>query len=306
MGASDLILTILIFTIFIGLNLFTILAVGIKNIKNNWPLYRCSPMVIPFANVFGHDTGDNFTYCVQNIQSSYMGELLKPVFYGLSNMSSITKNITDSTQAARGEFNKIRTFVSSIITSIMGVFLNLLIVVQKIIIIFKDTVGKVLGIVTTALFFLSTLVQTTQSIVDGPPGQLVLALCFHPDTLVKKYNNKIIKMKHLKSGDKLSDGQIIHATMNINNLDKHDNYIEEMYTIPNGERNENIVVSGSHLIFNNESKKFIQVKNHKLARPYPINCKKLSCLITSNHIIPLGKNIFHDWEDNNGSPSKDF
>lgn len=305
MGVSDLLLTILIFIVFIGLNLFTILAVGIKKIKNDWPLYRCSPMVLPFANVFGHDTGENFTYCIQSIQSSYMGELLKPVFYGLSNMSSITKNMNDSTQGIRGVFNKVRNFVSSIVSSIMGVFLNILIVVQRIIITFKDTLGKVLGIITAALFTLSTLVQTTQSIVDGPPGQLVLALCFHPNTLVKKYNNKIVKMKHLKSGDKLSDGQIIHATMNINNLDENGNYIEEMYTIDNGERNENIIVSGSHLIFNKDNKKFIKVKNHKSALPYPTNSKKLACLITSNHIIPLGKNIFHDWEDNNGSPSKD-
>ena len=32
----------------------------------------------------------------------------------------------------------------------------------------------------------------------------------------------------------------------------------------------------------------------------------LCCLITSDHTIPIGKHIFHDWEDNNGSPAKNL
>lgn len=29
------------------------------------------------------------------------------------------------------------------------------------------------------------------------------------------------------------------------------------------------------------------------------------CLITTNHLITIGDRLFHDWEDNNGSSSKD-
>jgi len=37
---------------------------------------------------------------------------------------------------------------------------------------------------------------------------------------------------------------------------------------------------------------------------YDVPVPELVCLITSNHTIPIGTNIFHDWEDNQGSPSK--
>ena len=306
MGLSDILLTLFIFFIFIGLNLFTILAIGIKKIKDNWPLYRCSPTVIPFAGFFGHDTGKNFSYCIQNIQSSYMGELLKPVYYGLSSISKVSSTLGNSTQAIRAEFDQIRNFATSIITSIMGVFLNILIVIQKTIITLKDTLAKTLGIVATILFTLSTLVSTTQSIIYGPPGQLVLALCFHPNTLVKTLNNKIIKMKNIRSGDRLKNGQIVHVTMNINNLDENGEYKENLYIIRNGENNKNIYVSGSHLIFDKEKREFLQVKNYKNAKPSNKKSKKLICFITSNHLIPLGNNIFHDWEDNNGTPSKNL
>ena len=49
MAISDYIQTILIFVIFALLFLFNILAVGIKKIKEEWPLYRCNPVVMPFA-----------------------------------------------------------------------------------------------------------------------------------------------------------------------------------------------------------------------------------------------------------------
>ena len=33
---------------------------------------------------------------------------------------------------------------------------------------------------------------------------------------------------------------------------------------------------------------------------------ELACLITEQHTIPIGDYLFHDWEDNNGSASKDI
>ena len=48
MRSSDISLSILIILIFVGMYFYNILAVGIKNIQDNWPEYRCNPMVMPF------------------------------------------------------------------------------------------------------------------------------------------------------------------------------------------------------------------------------------------------------------------
>ena len=45
METSDLLLTFIIIVIFIALYFINILGVGIKNIKDNWPLYRCNPLL---------------------------------------------------------------------------------------------------------------------------------------------------------------------------------------------------------------------------------------------------------------------
>ena len=65
MNPSDLFATVLIKFIYMVLLLFTIILIGIENIKKNWNQYRCNPIVIPFADVFGEDVNDNFNYCVQ-------------------------------------------------------------------------------------------------------------------------------------------------------------------------------------------------------------------------------------------------
>ena len=44
-----------------------IVSVGIKNIEDNWPTYRCNPVVMPFAGMFGQNAVTNFTYCIQTM-----------------------------------------------------------------------------------------------------------------------------------------------------------------------------------------------------------------------------------------------
>ena len=66
--------SILILFIFALLQLTNLLGVGIKHIQNNWSLYRCNPLVIPFSGVFGHDPQETFTYCAQNYK-----EIIKQV-----------------------------------------------------------------------------------------------------------------------------------------------------------------------------------------------------------------------------------
>lgn len=299
MKTSDLLLTIIIILIFVGLYFINVLGVGIQNLKDNWPLYRCNPVIMPFAGLFGEDVGKNFNYCIQNIQTGYMSELLQPIHYNMSVMGDIGKDITQAIQYVRAFFYKLTTFVTNIIKDIMGVFLNILIQVQKLTINIKDLFAKLIGTLTSLLYILSGSLMTMKATWAGPPGQLVRSVCFHPDTLVKKEDGKIVKMKNVCIGDKLKNGQTVYCTMNIHNLDENKNHIETLYNFKNGEKDKDILVSGSHLIFNKSINNFIPVKEHPDSVESSINSNSLSCLITSNHTIPLGNYIFHDWEDNN-------
>jgi len=173
MKSSDITLSIFIVLVFIAMYFYNILAVGIKNVQENWPEYRCNPMVMPFAGTFGHDAGQNFTYCIQTMQSDYMGVLLQPINYAMSVTNSATGGIMNSVQSIREFMNQLRNSITSIVGSIFGVFLNILIQFQFIIVKIKDTMSKIIGIMATMMYILQGSVMTMQSSWNGPPGDMV-------------------------------------------------------------------------------------------------------------------------------------
>lgn len=305
MKTSDLSITIFILIIFVLLYIFNILSVGIKKIQEDWPLYRCNPAVMPFATVFGQDTSKNFTYCIQNMQTNYMSYLMQPMMYNLNIMGSLGANITKTINDVRAFFDKIRTFITSIVGSVFAVFLNILIEFQRITISVKDLFAKLIGIMATLLFTLDGSIMTMNSTWAGPPGELVRALCFHPETKLRLKDDSLVMMKDVPLNAVLKNGTVVNALMHISNLDEKGNCIEALYKVKGGEESgTDILVSGSHLIYEPERKKFIQVEHLLHAERTKIICESFTCLITSNHIIPIGEWIFHDWEDNNGSQSK--
>jgi hypothetical protein len=144
---------------------------------------------------------------------------------------------------------------------------------------------------------------------SGPPGQLTRALCFHPETTIRLKDNSLVSMKDVPLNAILQNGAVVNAVMHINNLDEDGNCIEALYKIQGGEKrcndlDEDILVSGSHLVYDPTKKAFDHVENLNQAEKTAIQCEVFTCLITSNHTIPIGNWIFHDWEDNNGSQSK--
>jgi len=315
MKTSDLTLSIIIVFIFIFLYIFNLVVVGMQRIKDNWPVYRCQPLVMPFASFFGHDTGKNYAYCIQSMQKGFMDDLLKPLNFNVNILGDITSELT-------GTFNNFREFTKYFRFSMMDAFsnifatlFNLMIEVQRTVINIKDMVGKVIGIMTTTLYVLDGSVMTMSSAWSGPPGQLVRALCFHPETQLDLKNGNKVSMKDVELNSILKNGTRVLSVMKLSNLDENGTIIEKMYRVKRNIKNNNdndnddndddyILVSGSHLIYNPDSKQFVQVKDLPNSEISQVDCDVLSCLITSNHTIPIGDWIFHDWEDNNGSQSK--
>ena len=160
MKTSDLLSAIFIIVVFIGLYVLSFLVIGTKYIQDNWPLYRCNPSVMPFSSMFGHDTSENFTYCIQNMQTDYMGYLLEPINYMTSVAAGSLGDIGGSLNNFRNMFSHIRDSITGIVTGIFGVFLNMLIEFQKITMGIKDLMGKTIGILTTLLYVVDGTVMT--------------------------------------------------------------------------------------------------------------------------------------------------
>jgi hypothetical protein len=262
---------------------------SVLDIKENWPIYRCNPSYW----IFSDNISDDFTYCVQNTQSGMMDTLLQPLNYMISSLSSIGGGLGDAINSVREVFSSIKNFVSEIIQNVFGVFFNLIVEFQKIIISIKDMVGKMIGIVVTIMYVLDGSIKTMNSTWKGPPGQLVKALgsCFHPNTMITLSNGRQFTMENLPLGAELSDGAKVFAILKIDNAKR-----EPLYKIEG--KHQDIYVTGEHFIFDKSINKWIQIKDYKKATIQPEQILDyFSCLITTNRRITIDDEIFWDWED---------
>jgi hypothetical protein len=269
---------------------------SLQEIKANWSLYRCNPMYMPLSDNIEQD----FTYCIQNMQGNFMGYLLEPLTFITGSLSNMMGGFMNDINNVRYMFSNIRGYISNIFQSIFGVFLNLVIAFQKIIIGIKDIFSKTIGVLVSFLYILDGSIKTMGSAWNGPSGMLVRSLgkCFHPDTSIKLKNGNIVKIKDINLGDVLENGSVVQATMKIGNTDiktYEDLYVIKDKGVNNGVNNEDILVTGSHLIYDDGL--FISVKDCKNAVKSDIKTDVLSCLITSDHKIKIGQKIFWDWED---------
>ena len=259
-------------------------------IRDNWPLYRCNP---PYW-IFSKNISEDFTYCVQNTQMNMMGYLLQPLNYMISSLTSIGGQFAESINNVRVMFSSMRNFISEIIQNVFGVFLNLIVEFQKIIISIKDMVGKMIGIVVTIMYVLDGSIKTMNSAWAGPSGQLVRAIgsCFHPHTTITLDNGTICQMENAPLGAKLKGGGNIFAVLKVDNAKK-----EPLYKI-HSTNGTHIFVTGEHYVLNKTNNKWVQVKNYGKAEIQPTFIPDyFSCLITTDRRIRIEEEIFWDWED---------
>ena len=262
---------------------------SVLDIKENWPLYRCNP---PYW-IFSENISEDFTYCVQNTQMNMMGYLLEPLNYMVSSLTSVGTGINESVNNSRGMISSIRNFMSEIIENVFGVFLNMIVEFQKIIISIKDMVGKMIGIVVTIMYVLDGSIKTMNSAWSGPPGQLVKSIgsCFDPKTQITLANGKQYNMENVPLGAELQDEGKIFAVLKIDNLKK-----EPLYKIKG--KNQDIYVTGEHFVFDKTNKKWIKVKYYEKSQIQENMIPEyFSCLITTNRHIKIDDELFWDWED---------
>lgn len=292
MNGKDITLTIVIILVFIILFLAPMFSVGLQNIRQNWVAYRCNPAVMPFASLFGEDPTATFASCTQTMLKDYMGFLLMPMTHSANIMQNLGGGFGNAINDVRKMMSAIRSLTTEIVQSIFGVFLNILVEIQKLMLRLKDTMGKLIGIMTSLLYMISGSMQAMQSAWNGPPGQMTRALCFKGDTEIQLYDGNFREISSLDIGDILKDGSIVEGVMKLKNT-SHAPY----YILQHGEKDTNIYVTGSHMIENEATREFIAVENHPEAKKSEKIDDVVYSLMTSTQRIRIGKRVFWDWND---------
>jgi hypothetical protein len=173
MKLSDLLLSIFIVSVFIGLYVANILAIGKKNVQDNWALYRCSPMIMPMASMFGYDTMKNFAYCIQNMQSNFMAPLMTPSNYSNTLSASALGSLNQSNNNSMGMFGHMRGLSGNNIMGMFNIFGNISLLMGLMVNKVKDIMSKLGGVFFATFSLMQGAAYTTESTWNAVPGRLV-------------------------------------------------------------------------------------------------------------------------------------
>lgn len=164
MGLGDLGNVVIILIIFMFLHLIIALSIGISTIKNNWDEYKCNPSIMPFADIFGYDTKENYEECVKSTQINFMSSFLDPIFGSLNIFADMGNNFLTT-------FDEIKLFglntegnISEIFGLLQGKIMNMGNELSKMYIVIIDTFGNLFSVITVIYYMIQGGIITAETI----------------------------------------------------------------------------------------------------------------------------------------------
>ena len=171
--------TICIFIVFIVLTASNMMNTGVQNVQDNWALYRCNPVMMPFSGFIAPDgtsTQENFSFCIQNIMSGFAPTITQPFSY-LQNMTlEMVNSVNTSTENSNEQSSWLKDSIGGIFENIYTIFLNVIVEFNVIIIKLIDVQGKIMAIIATIMYVMTTVMYTFESMWNGVPGAMIKAI----------------------------------------------------------------------------------------------------------------------------------
>ena len=168
MKSYDIFLAVCIVVIFLICNLVTTFISIMGDIKQNWPLHRCSPMIMPFAGYFGHDPVNNFALCISEMQKGMMSYFTNPLDLQMFSMLDMFKTMSESLNGFREFAALLRNEFGSSFLNIFNIFGDLATYFIKLLISIRNAVYKILATSFLLINIGQTFGKTGQSFLNGP------------------------------------------------------------------------------------------------------------------------------------------
>ena len=263
--------------------------IDISEVSRNWPKYRCSPTVMPFASVYGYDTAQNFNYCLKAIFEGQVSGVTGPFSTILATMMKSLMTFLENINSMR---IMIATLVGGIVKTLQEFADRFKLLFSQIKLTFlkmQQLMKRLFGTFHAVIYMGLSAVQVGTNFSQTFIFQFLDTFCFPPETLIKVRGKGTLQIKDVCLSDILEDGSKVLSTYRF---------------MADGQRMvslHGIEVSTNHFVKYKDT--FIEAKDHPDAIPAPSwsggQSRPLICLDTDNHVIPIGDLIFSDWDETN-------
>ena len=144
---------------------------NVESIKNNWIENRCKLSIIPFAGWINapdgmtpHEyTSQNFTFCVQNMVTTFTQYLLLPIQFIISIVTNFFALLAEAVNNIRERINILKQTITNLVNEIYNRIVNVIIPFNVIFIKFADIMGKIKGVLATMMYSILGVYYTIKS-----------------------------------------------------------------------------------------------------------------------------------------------
>ena len=290
MKNEDVVYSLFIIIVFLVMYAYGISIMSTSKVRKNWDTYKCNPAYMPFSQqIKGVDPQENMAGCMKSMSGDAMEYVLEPVKASIEVVNvlfeTITTTMSDLQDFASGLSSGNSSMFSSLFDSFGGI---------------TDMFSGITNSLLDAVYRTSSIASVLQYMSQGvtlTSESLFNALCFHPDTLVILQDGSQKYMKDLVLGDIIENGSVVEGTLRLNNKDRRGKIKNPFYKIYDELTQTNIYVTGEHLVLDKKTNRYVRVEHYDKAQKTDNGSEILVCLITSDHRIVIGNEVFWDWED---------
>jgi len=269
---------VILFTVFIG--------GGIADIVRNWPKYRCNPVIMPFAGLYGYDAGENFNFCMKTIFNVNAAAVLGPVYALMSSFTDIASQIANSANSFRYLIANLLHGMERLMSSYRDRFQFLMYTIRMSFMKMMSMMGRLYGTFYSVIFMALSGLGAANNVARNDLVNFLLEFCFDPNVVIVLADGSSKKLSDLVIGDKLKavDGVAPLVT----SIFRFDGSKTPMVKIGS------TLVSKEHFTFYNGD--WIKAVSH----PDAVSAEsipELVCLNTDTHVLEIDGITFADYDE---------
>ena len=279
---------VIVTAIQIGIVIWVISGGGIAEIVNNWPKYRCNPVIMPFAGLFGYDASENFNFCMKNIFSMNAGAVLAPVYGVMSNFTDIIGTISNVANSFRYLIANLLHGMERLMSSFRDRFQFILFSIRMSFFKIMNLMGRLYTTFYAVIFMGMSALQAAQNVANNDMVKFLLEFCFDPETPIMLASGLTVPISKINIGDKLAAVNGISPI--VTSKFKFNGSSTPMVKL------NNVTVSSKHFVYYEKLASWISAGDHPDAESV-MSLPYLVCLNTNTHNILINNTIFADYDE---------
>jgi hypothetical protein len=281
----------LFFIIFVSIIIFVLIfgissIFDVKKIKKNWGEYRCSPMIMPIAGLFGHNAKENMEFCMGKLFTTYSTPYMGSIGTMFSQSSGLLQMILGSVDSLRNTIATLGGGINVVFQEFTDRISNFFFRLRLTAIHIKTLIGRMYAILFSVMYMGMSGITGMTSFTNTFLFSFLNTFCFPGNTELIVKDKGRIPIKDIRIGDVLLPGESkVTATFQF--------YSKGQPMVRLG----STVVSTNHYVFHEN--KLIMAGEHPSATQIGgwDEDEPLYCLNTSDNRIPVEYLTFLDYDE---------